>query len=116
MVPVILFCFHMADITYPFTMKIEAAGSSESLQSYLPFVYDTQNYWVSGLYPSSRILNIRKHNILHLFPSSGEGRETPTLLGPLDRANLKHCIQQSRCLPPLTWGWKQMQNVMFSNI
>jgi hypothetical protein len=26
---------------------------------------------------------------LDLFPSSGEGRETPTLLGPLERANLK---------------------------
>jgi hypothetical protein len=25
-----------------------------------------------------------------LFPSSGEGRETPTLLGPLERANLNH--------------------------
>jgi hypothetical protein len=27
---------------------------------------------------------------LDLFPSSGEGRETPTLLGPLKRANLNH--------------------------
>jgi hypothetical protein len=24
------------------------------------------------------------------FPSSGEGTETPTLLGPLERANLNH--------------------------
>jgi hypothetical protein len=27
-------------------------------------------------------------NQLDLFPSSGEGREMPTLLGPLERANL----------------------------
>jgi hypothetical protein len=26
-----------------------------------------------------------------MFPFSGEGRETPTLLGPLDRAGLNHC-------------------------
>jgi hypothetical protein len=26
-------------------------------------VYNTQNYWVSGLHPSSGILNTRKHNI-----------------------------------------------------
>jgi hypothetical protein len=25
---------------------------------------------------------------LGLFPSSGDGRETPTLLGPLERANI----------------------------
>jgi isochorismate hydrolase len=30
----------------------------------LAMVYDTQNYWVSGLCPSSGILNIIKHNIL----------------------------------------------------
>jgi hypothetical protein len=40
-------------------------------------VYNTQHYSVSGSYPSSGIL--RK---LDLFPSSGEGREAPTLLGP----------------------------------
>jgi hypothetical protein len=28
--------------------------------------------------------------ILDLFPSSLEGRETPTLLSPLERANLNH--------------------------
>jgi hypothetical protein len=26
-------------------------------------VYNTQNYWVSGLCPSSGILNTRKHNV-----------------------------------------------------
>jgi hypothetical protein len=38
------------------------------------------------------------------FPSSGEGEEKPTLLSPLERANLSHCssyrTQHSRCLPP----------------
>jgi hypothetical protein len=28
--------------------------------------------------------------MLGLFPSSGEGCETPSLLGPLERANLNH--------------------------
>jgi hypothetical protein len=39
---------------------------------------------------------------LDLFPSSGEGR-TPTLLGPLERANLNHWVS------PLTLGRKQIQ-------
>jgi hypothetical protein len=30
---------------------------------------------------------------LNLFPSSGGRRETPTLLGPLERANLSHWVQ-----------------------
>jgi hypothetical protein len=29
-----------------------------------------------------------------LFPSSDEGKETPTLLGPLERANLNHWTTQ----------------------
>jgi hypothetical protein len=41
---------------------------------------------------------------LNLFPSSGEVRETPTLLGLLGRASISHWAgtQLSRCLPPLT--------------
>jgi hypothetical protein len=52
----------------------------------------TQSYWVSGICPSSGILDIRKQKLFGnwMFPSSGEGRETPTLLGPLERANLSH--------------------------
>jgi hypothetical protein len=30
--------------------------------------------------------------LLGLFPYSGEGKETPTLWGPLERANLNHWI------------------------
>jgi hypothetical protein len=44
-------------------------------------VYDTQNHLVSGLCPSSGILNNYKSTFqeLHLFPSSREGKKTPIL-------------------------------------
>jgi hypothetical protein len=52
-------------------------------------VYHTQNYWVFGLFPSSGILRIRKHDISETGSVSvlrcGGGRKTPTQLGPLDR-------------------------------
>jgi hypothetical protein len=49
-------------------------------------VYETQNYWVLGLCPSSG---------MDLFPSSCEGRETITLLGLLERGKLNHyhCLE-----------------------
>jgi hypothetical protein len=45
-------------------------------------LYNTQNCWVPGLCLSSGILNTRKHNVseMDLFPSSGEGRGTATVL------------------------------------
>jgi hypothetical protein len=48
-------------------------------------VYNTQNYWVFGLCPSSGIPKNTEHNIgkLYLFPSSRVGWETPSILGPL---------------------------------
>jgi hypothetical protein len=54
----------------------------------------TQDCWVVGFFMSFGILENRKQMIrkLDLFPSSGEGRgKTPTLLGPLEKANLNHC-------------------------
>jgi hypothetical protein len=39
-----------------------------------------QNYWVSGLFPSTGILKTRKHN----FQKKKEEKETPTLLDPLE--------------------------------
>jgi hypothetical protein len=49
----------------------------------------------------------------YLISSSSEEKETSTLLGPLERANFNHWTvtetQQSRCLPPLTSGRKQIQ-------
>jgi hypothetical protein len=50
----------------------------------LTMVYNTQNHWVSG--PSSFPMFWK----LDLFPSSGEGKETPTVLVPLERTNLSH--------------------------
>jgi hypothetical protein len=48
-----------------------------------------QNYWDSGLCPSSGIKNTTFRK-MGLFLSSSEGRETPTPLGPLEGANLFH--------------------------
>jgi hypothetical protein len=56
----------------------------------LAMVYNPQNHWGSALCSSSVILN--KWNTafqkLDLFLSSDEGRTTPTLLSPLERAKL----------------------------
>jgi hypothetical protein len=53
-------------------------------------VRDTQNHWAYGLCASFRILNIVLENNVSetecLF--SGGGRDTPTLLGSLERTNL----------------------------
>jgi hypothetical protein len=75
-----------------------------------------QNHWVSGLCQSSGILNTRKLVLenttfrkLDLFPSSGEGKGTPTLLSQYERSNLNHWTQQSMYLPPFAWGRKQIQ-------
>jgi hypothetical protein len=55
-------------------------------------VYNTQNYWVFGLFSSSGILGTRKH-----VSETGSvsvlrcgGKEDTAQLGPLDRANLNH--------------------------
>jgi hypothetical protein len=56
--------------------------------SVLMMVYNTQNYWVFGLCPSSGILNLENTAFrkLDLFPSSGTGGLT--LLGPLDLTSI----------------------------
>jgi hypothetical protein len=56
-------------------------------------VYNTQNYWVFGLCPSSGILKTREYNISETgcFLPQVKG-ETPTLLCPLERANLNLSI------------------------
>jgi hypothetical protein len=68
----------------------------------LTMVYNTQNYWVFGLCPLSAVLKTREHNIsetgsISLLRLSGE---TPTLLGPLERANLHHWTFQKLDLFP----------------
>jgi hypothetical protein len=57
-------------------------GSEDGVQ------YSAQR--VCGLCPSSGILENTTFRKLDLFPFSGVGRETPTLLGPLERVNVNH--------------------------
>jgi hypothetical protein len=59
----------------------------------LTMVHNSQNYWVFGPCPSSGILETKKDNVSETGSvlSSGEGGKTPTLLGPLERANHNHC-------------------------
>jgi hypothetical protein len=52
-------------------------------------VYDTRDYWVFEFCPSSVIENTAFRK-LNLVSSSGKGEKAPTLLGPLERANLSH--------------------------
>jgi hypothetical protein len=56
-------------------------------------VYNTQNYWVFGLFLSSGILETRKHDVSEtgcFRPQIKGGNKTPTQLGPLERVNLNH--------------------------
>jgi hypothetical protein len=49
-------------------------------------LYNTQNYWVPGLSPSSGILKTRRHvSEMIPFPSLDGVKETPTLLGSSER-------------------------------
>lgn len=52
-------------------------------------VYNTQNYWVYGLFPSPAILETRKHGASETASVSvlRWGGKTPTQWGPLERAN-----------------------------
>jgi hypothetical protein len=52
-------------------------------------VSNTQNYLVLELFPSTRILGIKKHNVSEtgsVFVLRRKGGGTPTLLGPLKLA------------------------------
>jgi hypothetical protein len=50
-------------------------------------VYNTQNYWVFGLFPSSGILENTTFWKLYLLPSSGEGGGEDTYsVGPLRKS------------------------------
>jgi hypothetical protein len=87
------------------------------LYSTFKTVHFGQSYWVSGLCPSSGILNTGNTTFLKLdqFPSSDEGRKIPTLLGPLETTNLKWLRLALSKGPKrvgvsfLTWGRKQVQ-------
>jgi hypothetical protein len=76
-----------------------AVGRVRSLFSNrLPtIVYNTQNYWVSGLCPSSGIPETRKHNVSETGAHSVlRWGETPILFGLLERVNLSHCLAHSK--------------------
>jgi hypothetical protein len=65
-------------------------GLGKVLERVLTMVYNTRNYWGFGVCPSSGIVKNTPFRKLDLLPSSGERVKTPTLLGPLERANLNH--------------------------
>jgi hypothetical protein len=56
---------------------------------------EDSDYWDFGRCPSSGILKNTTFRKLDLLPSSGEGVETPTLFGRLERANLSHWLALS---------------------
>jgi hypothetical protein len=59
-------------------------------------VISIQNYWVSGLCPSSRILNTRTHNVSETGCFRPQVREGDTFSAPVGsltkRVNLNHWI------------------------
>jgi hypothetical protein len=57
---------------------------SDRFKRVLKKVYNTHDYWVFGLCPSSGILTNTMFGKLNLFLSSDEGWDTPPLLGPLE--------------------------------
>jgi hypothetical protein len=80
-------------------------------------VYNTQNYWIFGFCPSSGILKTREHNVSETGSVSVLRKgETPTLLGPLERANLNHWSGEY-VSPPLIEDVNRssFRNVFFSN-
>jgi hypothetical protein len=66
-------------------------------------VYNTQNCWFFGTFPSPGILKNRKHDVSETASVSvlRWGGKTPTELGPLERANLDWDSKG-----PLRWGGK----------
>jgi hypothetical protein len=50
--------------------------------------WESTSLWILYITRNSKQLENRTFRELDLFPSSGEGMETATLLGPLERTNL----------------------------
>jgi hypothetical protein len=82
---------------HPYGTKIQVQNNTNKVKSrfwrVLTMVYNTQNYWVFQLFPSSGILESRKHDVLETGSLSilrWKGEKTPTQLSPLERANLNH--------------------------
>jgi hypothetical protein len=53
---------------------------------------ESQGVWALPIVQNSKYLENTSFRKLDLCPSSGDGRETPTLLGLLERANLNTVI------------------------
>jgi hypothetical protein len=78
----------------------------------MTMVYSTQIYWVSGLFPSSGILENRKHKVPETWSVSvlRWGGKTFTQLGPLERLRLAFSKGPNWVgISPLSWGRKQIQ-------
>jgi hypothetical protein len=79
---------------------IDCSPSKRTVSLHKFIVFDLGSYyvsrqlserWVSGLHPSSRILNTRKHDVSEIgFVSVLGVKETHTLLDTLERAILNH--------------------------
>jgi hypothetical protein len=63
-------------------LVVKRGNCGSQFKSVLTMVYNTQNYWISELCPSSCILKTKKNTFRKLasVPSSGKRRETPNLL------------------------------------
>jgi hypothetical protein len=53
-------------------------------------------FWTLFITHNSKKLEKTKFWKLDMFLPSGEGKETPTILGPLERANLNHRLALSK--------------------
>jgi hypothetical protein len=56
----------------------------------LEYSLELLDFWTLPIARNSKYLENTTLWKLGLFLSSGEGKETPTLIGPLERANLNH--------------------------
>jgi hypothetical protein len=63
---------------------------------------ETLGFWNVSMYNAT----FRK---LDVFPSSGEWRETPILLGPLQTANLNHFLRDPTGQMSSSFTWKRKQ-------
>jgi hypothetical protein len=70
---------------YPLiTRRINLETRNYPLVTIMSFIFDTRNFWVSGLYPPSGVWKNTTFRKLDLFPSSGkEGEEGTYSVGPL---------------------------------
>jgi hypothetical protein len=56
-------CHNRPSVQWRWPYLTSQKGFTLRISRILTMVYNTQNYWVSGLCPSTGILNTRKHNV-----------------------------------------------------